>query len=249
MTSARLAILVLAGIVLGPLQASAQVDQGKALAAIEAARDLLAEVEAAQTLDKVPRLSDPRLSETFAAALNDDVADGGAEVAAGLSLLFDMQRGAGALIRAYLLNGIKARSLSSDLSGEQAAHNFVAFQPELAKLFDFRVELGATIAVSAVAMEETSPDSPVVSSALAAIAEEQEKVLRSVLAAASDPQLDPQWRGERVLVLKQSQSSFTKLLGKKKSQELADRALAAAIAERDDAVAALMKDFAIGLLR
>lgn len=232
-----------------PTASLAQVDQGKALAAIEAARDLLADIEAAPTPQEVPRLSDPDTLRIFSTALDSSVASGGAEVAAGLSLLFDLQRSAGALIRAYLLNGIKARSLSSDLSGEQAARNFIAFQPELARLFDFRVQLGSVIAVSAVAMEENSPSSPVVSSALAAIADEQEKVLRSVLAAASDPQIDPQWRSERVLVLKQTQPGFIRLLGKKKSQELADRALAAAIAERDNTVAALMKDFAIGLLR
>lgn len=228
--------------------ARAQVDQGRALAALEALRELLVAVEAAQSSELAPRLTDPDHRGNFDTALDESIAATGAERAAGLSLLFEMQREAGVLIRAYLLMGIKARSLSSDLSGEKAAQNFLVFLPEMARLYDFRVRLGAVISSSAAAMESVSGDN-VVSSALAAISGEQEKVLLSAIAVASDPQIAPQWRGARVLVLKQASIGYTPLLGRKKSQELADRVLAAAIAEQDLAVASLMKDFALTLLR
>lgn len=240
---------MLAILAVSVLRANAQVDQGKALAAIEAFRELVAAVNDAPEASGVPRIADPQHSESFAAALDESLAASGAERAAGLSLLFDLQREAGALTRAYLLKGIKAKSLSSDLSGEQAARNFVAFQPELAALYDLRVRIGAAIARSAVAMETGSRNSASISSALAAIADEQERVLRSVMAAASDQQVDAQWRGARVVSLNVAAADYTPLLGKKKSQELADRALAGAIAEADPTVAALLKDFALSLLR
>ncbi len=118
-------------------------------------------------------------------------------------MLIDLQREAGALVRGYLLLGIDAKALSSDPSGDKAARNFLDFLPEMAALYDYRIRVGAIIADSAAALPGPKPE-PRVSLAVAAIATEQEKVLLSAIAVASDPQVDARWRADRVRVLQES---------------------------------------------
>jgi hypothetical protein len=241
-------LLLLALLSAGAMAARAQVDQGRALDALEAARELKAAVSAAPSPEAAPRLGDPKIAALFGEALDLSLVAQGIQQPAGIALLFDLQREAGTIIRAYLLAGIRAKSLASDLSGEQAARNFVAFLPELARLYDFRVEAGSAISAGAAMLPGETSD-PTVSSAVAAIAVEQEKILLSAIAVASDQQIDPAWRAERVAALGRSAGGYPRLLGKKKAQEVADRALAAAIEEGDANVAAGLKDFALAMLR
>jgi hypothetical protein len=230
------------------LPAKAQVDQGRALAAIEAGQDIAEAIAKATSPQSAPRLSDGNFSDDFQKALDLSLAGAGAQSPAGMALLIDLQREAGALVRAYLLLGIDANSLSSDLSGEQAARNFLMFLPELAALYDYRLKIGALISQSAAALPGPEPD-PRISVAVAAIAMEQEKVLLSAIAVSSDPQIDAAWRAGRVKVLSDAVPGFTALLGRKKAQEIADTALVAARAEQDPQVALQLKDFALALLR
>lgn len=226
----------------------AEVDQGRALAAVEACRELVKAVGDAASQSETPQLADPQTSALFGLALDASVADGEASRAEELALLFDMQIEAGRLVRAYLLKGIEAKSLSSDLSGELVARNFVTFLPEMAALYDFRVKIGSLISQSASRLSSVQPD-PLVSSALATISSEQERLLLSAIAVASDQQIDAPWRAARVEALQLSAGGFTALMGRKKAQDIADRALAAAIAEQDREVAGKLKDFALTLLR
>jgi hypothetical protein len=235
-------------LIAGAGAALAQVDQGRALDALEAARELKALVAAAPSPEAAPRLGDPKIAELFGEAIDASLVGEGIQQPAGIALVFDLQREAGAIIRSYLLVGIKAKSLSSDLTGEQAARNFVAFLPELARLYDFRIEAGSAIAAAAAALPGETPD-PAVSSAVAAIAFEQEKILLSAIAVASDQQIDPAWRAQRVEALVRSSKGYPRLLGKKQAQEVADRALAAVMEEQDDVVAAGLKEFALAMLR
>ena len=241
-------VAVLALLIAATSPLSAQVDQGRALASIEACRELKTLVSQAVSQEKAPRLADKDHARLFNAALDTTLAGSGPEQPEGMALLLDMQREAGALIRAYLLVGIEAKSLASDLSGEQAARNFLAFLPELAELYDFRIRVGSVVAQSAALLPSASPD-PVVSQAVAAIAQEQEKILLSAIAVASDPQIDPLWRAARLATLMANVEGFPRLLGKKKAQEVADRALVAAIDEKDNGVSAQFKDFALAMLR
>jgi hypothetical protein len=234
--------------VLLALPVHAQVDQGRALAAIEACEDLGEALAKAQGPQSAPRLAQGDYSDEFQRALDTSIAGEGVQTPAGMALLIDLQREAGALVRAYLLLGIKANALSSDLSGEQAARNFLTFLPEMAALYDYRLRIGSLISQSAAALPGPMPD-PRISVAVAAIAMEQEKVLLSAIAVSSDPQIDPDWRAERVKVLSEAVPGFTALLGRKKAQEIADTALIAARAEQDPRVALQLKDFALALLR
>jgi hypothetical protein len=228
--------------------AGAQVDQGRALTAIEACKDIEAALSAAKDSAAAPRLSGGEFGDEYAAALDLSIVGEIAPGPAGLALLLDLQREAGALIRSYLLLGIDAKALSSDPSGEQAARNFLDFLPEMAALYDYRVRVGSIISDAAAALPGPKPE-PRISLAVAAIATEQEKVLLSAIAVASDQQIDAQWRAERVAALDESVSGFTKLMGRKKAQQIADTALIAARAETDPAVALLLKNFALALLR
>jgi hypothetical protein len=241
-------LFFIALLIAGAGAALAQVDQGRVLDAIEAARELKTAVAAAKTPETAPRLGDPKISELFGEALDASLVAEGIQQTAGIALIFDLQRQAGAIIRSYLLVGIKAKSLSSDLTGEQAARNFVAFLPELARLYDFRVQAGSAIAAATATLPGETPD-PTVSSAVAAIAFEQEKILMSAIAVASDQQIDPAWRAQRVAALVAASQGYPRLLGKKQAQEVADRALAAVMEEQDDAVAAGLKEFALAMLR
>jgi hypothetical protein len=230
------------------LPAHAQVDQGRALAAIEACQDLGEALAKAQSPQSAPRVTGGDYSDEFAKALDTSFAGEGPQSPAGMAMLIDLQREAGALVRAYLLLGIKANALSSDLSGEQAARNFLAFLPEMAALYDYRIRVGSLISQSAAALPGPVAD-PRISVAVAAIAMEQEKVLLSAIAVSSDQQIDPEWRAQRMMVLSEAVPGFTELLGRKKAQEIADTALVAARAEQDPRVALQLKDFALALLR
>lgn len=228
--------------------ARAQVDQGRALSAIEAGQDIEAAIAGAPDSGAAPRMAAGEYQDEFAAALDLSLAGEGVQQPAGMALLIDLQRSAGALVRAYLLLGVDGNALDSEFGGEQAARNFVSFLPEMAALYDYRVRMGSLISQAAAAMPGPKPE-PKVSLAVAAIASEQEKVLLSALAVASDQQIDAQWRAGRVQALLESVSGFTALLGRKKAQQIADTALIAARAENDPAVALLLKDYALALLR
>lgn len=227
--------------------ALAQVDQGRALSAIEAGRDIAQAISASDPA-AAPRMASGEYKALFAEAMDLSLIGDGVQSPADIAVLIDLQKSAGAMVRAYLLLGIDSKSAASELSGGQAARNFVAFLPEMAALYDYRVRVGSAISQAAAKMPAAKPD-PKVSLAVAAIATEQEKVLLSALAVASDQQIEAQWRAGRVRTLLDSVSGFTALVGRKKAQEIADTALIAARAESDPAVALLLKDFALALLR
>jgi hypothetical protein len=227
---------------------AAQVDQGRALAAIEAGQDIEAALAGAGETGAAPRLSGGEYQKKFAEVLDLSIAGEGVQSAAGMALLMNLQRSAGDLVRAYLFFGIKGKSLKSEEDSQQAARNFVAFLPEMAALYDYRLRVGAVIAQGAAAMPGPTPD-PMVSTAVAAVASEQEKVLNSALAVASDLQLDARWRAARVQALLETTPGYTALLGRKKAQQIADKALVAARAETDAEVALLLKNYALALLR
>lgn len=239
---------LIAAVAVAAIPARAQVDQGRALAAIEACGDVRSALSKAGDAASAPRLSGSEFSDEFAEALDLSFVGDAPLSPAGMAMLIDLQREAGALVRGYLLLGIDAKALSSDPSGEKAAKNFLDFLPEMAALYDYRIRVGAIIADSAAALPGPRPE-PRVSLAVAAIAAEQEKVLLSAIAVASDPQIDARWRAGRVEVLQESVAGFTALMGRKRAQQVADTALIAARAETDPEVALLLKDYALSLLR
>lgn len=246
------ALAGLAGLLLGSGLAVAQVDQGRALASVEAAREIARAVAASPTPDEAPRLDNPRYSELFDRALDAGVSGSDPADATGLGLLHDMQRAAGSILRAYLLAGVPSpgqNALRDEAAGDQAARNFVAFQPEVGELYDFRVRIGGNIAEGCVHLAATASSDVPTALAVAAVAEEQERILLSAISVAGDNDIDPQWRKQRLAVLSESVGDYAVLFGRKKAQEIADRALASAMVEQDPAVALALKDFALALLR
>lgn len=242
----------LAGLLLGSGLALAQVDQGRALASVEAAREIARAVAASPSPGAAPRFDDPRYAELVDRALDAGVAGSDPANATGLALLHDMQRAAGTILRAYLLTGVPSAgggTLPDEAAGEQAARNFVAFQPEVGQLYDFRVRVGGQIAEGCVHLAAVASSDVTTALAVAAVAEEQERILLSAISVAGDHDVDPEWRRQRLLALSESAADYAILFGRKKAQEIADRTLASAMVEQNPAVASALKDFALALLR
>lgn len=226
--------------------ALAQVDQGRALAAVESARELVQAINAATAADAAPRAADPAHSDDFDAAVDPGAAGQGAQNAGELALLWDMQYEAGELLRAYLLAGAPETERLQPTPGGAIAANFLTFMPEIGRIYDFRMLVGARIAESAIRLLAASQ---IGEAAVQALAAEQEKVLAATVTLAGDHQLDPQWRKERLSAAVGYEARFGRLLGRKRAQEIADRALAAAIGEKDETVAAALTSFALAMLR
>jgi hypothetical protein len=88
-----------------------------------------------------------------------------------------------------------------------------------------------------------------VAAGFAAIGREAQAAIETVLGAASDANIDPGWRIERMAALVRAASAYAALLDTRAGQTIADRALAHAIAETNAAMATLLKNFALAVLR
>lgn len=226
--------------------ATAQIDQGRALAAVEASREIAAAINAASDAKVAPRMGQGRFAELFEDAFDIGAGGGGAAGPGELALLWDMQREAGEILRAYLLAGASEAERLNPAAGGTAASNFLTFLPEIGRIYDFRAAMGVLIAQGCARLAQQDAKS---APAIEALAEEQARVLAATVVVAGDHQLDPVWRKARLDALAGKERAYSGLLGKKRAQEIADRALAAAIGEKDPAVAAALKDFALAMLR
>lgn len=244
--STSIAILAAICLAAPPRAALAQVDQGRALAAIESARELARAINAAPEAAAAPRATDSANRDEFAAAVDPGAAGQGAQNAGELALLWDMQFESGELLRAYLLAGAPETERLQPTPGGAVAANFLTFMPEIGRIYDFRMLVGARIAESAMRL---LAEGQIGEAAVQALAAEQEKVLAATVTLAGDHQLDPQWRKERLSAAVGYEARFGRLLGRKRAQEVADRALAAAIGEKDETVAAALTTFALAMLR
>lgn len=232
------------------LPSAAQIDTGRAQAALEAGERLLAAIRSADGNFSVPRLSEPGSAPLFDGAFDPSLWGNEAPQAEDLLLLNRLQEKAGAIISAYLLQDASVDSDIGDAETQRlAGRNFLSFLPELALAYDFRVLTGAMIAEGAVAAGRSSQDQAEVKAALTAIADDQAAVLEAIIVCSSDRRIEAQWRRDRVRAMRRTASQYSSLLNKKAAQILADRALAAAIRETDPQVAEEFKAFALALLR
>ena len=135
----------------------------------------------------------------------------------------------------------------------RAEHNFITYLPEIARIYDFRLQVSARLAAGAARYRSTmtpqTAASPAVRSGLAAIEAEVRANLAAVLSLVADHNIGDPWRLDRMALLSRHKTEFAVFLDTKPSQEIADQALAAAIAERNPRIGTLLKDFALAILR
>jgi hypothetical protein len=250
----RLAAILLAILLAGP-SAAAGIDERAIGAARAAAADLRKAVALANAEGAAPRLSAARHAALFDAALPASAAEPGSAAPAEFPLLVELSRLSATLARAYVLVGVDAPR-ESELTAEQrqrAARNLIQFLPELARLYDYRVAVTARLAQGAAdardAMAPSVREDAAVAAGFAAIGREAQAAIETVLGAASDANIDPGWRIERMAALVRAASAYAALLDTRAGQTVADRALAHAIAETNAAMATLMKNFALAVLR
>lgn len=243
------AVLLLA--LLAGHSAAAQTNSLGSGVAVAACGELIGAVKAARGTP--PRLADPDAGALFDLALPYAAAQGPAARPEEFALLAELSAQAGLLARAYILSGTGE---SGALSADQrllAGQNIVTYLPEIVQIYDFRLELTARLAAGAAAYEaamtpETAQD-PAVRAGLAAIEGEVRAILAAVLSLVADRNIDDRWRLERMTLLSSRVADFSAFLDTKPSQQIADQALAAAIAERNPQIGTLLKNFALAILR
>lgn len=221
----------------------------------KAAAELRHAVALANAEGAAPRIATPRVLAMFEAALPAAALAGGSATPAEFPLLVELSRLSATLARAYVLVGVDAPA-NGALTAEQrqrAARNLILFLPEFAKLYDFRIGATARLAQGAAdtraAMAVSLRADPAVAAGFEAIAREAQAAIETMLGAASDANIDPGWRIERMAALARAAPAYAALLDTKTGQGIADRALALAIAETNAAMATLLKNFALAVLR
>lgn len=246
-----LAFGLAAGTLLGwPVAGAAQIDTERAQAALAASDRLLSAIRSADANYPIPRLSDARSAALYDRAFDGRLSGPLSPSPSDLLLLKQLQDVSGSIISALLLPADGGQGDLSDPSLQQrAGANFQRFLPELGLVYDYRVLTGALIAEGAVTARTRLARAGEIEPALAALAADQAQVIGSVIACASDANIDPAWRSERLRLLNRTAAQFAGLLDKKTAQQLADRALAAAIRAQDRDVAAGFQSFALSLLR
>lgn len=225
----------------------AQVDVKRAVEAESAMTRLLRAVEDGTRDGNYPRLSDPAVAEIFAQAFDRRIVATAAPSVKDLPKLSSLQNKAGEIARAYIGSGHPGDDL------DRAAANFLEFLPEIAVVYDFSLVTGAQIATvtSQVAGQvgALGDEEPSVRPAVTAIAETQAHVLELLVGCSTDPNISVSWRRDRLVLMKKTANRYSRLLPTEIAQSIADRALAAAIFEEDEHLAADLNEFALSILR
>lgn len=236
-----------------PPTALAQISETMGVVANAAGDELIGAVRADAGF--APRIADPEVALLFDRALPEAATVALPAAASEFALLVDVSAEAGRVARAYMLAGTdhgKLSALGAD-EHELARRNFLRYLPEIARLYDFRLQVAARLAEGAALfagqMSENARQDPGIRSGLRAIESEIRAILAAVLSAVADGNIDAGWRLERMHLLAASAPRFAAFLEIKPSQAIADQALAAAIAEDDPDVGRLLKDFALAILR
>lgn len=248
---AAFAIVLVAALSLPASASRAQIDAQKAQAALAAGDKLLAAIRSANEEFPVPRLSDPAFARLYRLAFDSSLSGPLAPEPAELLVLKELQDLSSAIIQALLLDGAQGGEgeLGPALAA-RAGENFLRYLPELGRAYDFRLLTGALIAEGAVAAKPSLPQAnDRLAAAITVLADDQAAVLGSVIASCADANIDAAWRRDRLRLLNLTVAYFSALLDRKRAQNFADRALAAAIDAEDRDVAAAFKQFALALLR
>ncbi|GIL01990.1 MAG: hypothetical protein BroJett030_18890 [Alphaproteobacteria bacterium] len=206
--------------------------------------------------DTPPRLDDSQTLRLFELALPQAAIAADQPPGVGeFALLIEVSAAAGRIARAYILAGTGV-SEPAGLTAEQhqqARRNFLAFLPELTRIYDFRLLACARLADGAAAFVAATPpeaaQEPEVKAGLAAIEAEIGAVLAATISFVADPNIDRERRLARMRLLADNAARFARFFDLKQAEAIADQALAAAIAEKDAELADYLKDFALAMLR
>ena len=235
--------------------ACAQVSDTELRLAQVAGSEIANSILKSQSLAQMPRISDPGIAAQFAVMLPESAGKGDAPDIAELARLAELTEISGRIVRAYVLAGTGSNSNAglNEEGRQMAGRNFIAFLPEIATLYDYRVRIAARMSLGGAQLRNAlSPErlaDPAVGEALRAIDDTVSGVIVSVLGCSADDKIDERWRLERLTLLLSRVENFADLLDTAPSQEIADQALAAAISEQNSPLAAPFKDFALSILR
>ncbi len=245
----RPAAVALALFVAPPL-ALAQIGAQQAQLAAEIFSDLLQSVENQQSEAEAPRLMESEVAVQFKMAFPAEAVADTIAAPQELAILSEMNARATRLTRAYLLVGIEGDSAQSVAGQQAAAQNFIAFLPEIGRLYDFRLKVAGRMAggVAAITGEADGAQGKA-KAGVEAISQSVAACLKATLAAVGDAKIDRNWRAARSGVMMQQTPHYAALFSGAEGQALADMALAAAIRETDKAIARNLTDFALGILR
>lgn len=232
--------------------ALAQLSGNVAVVAAAAADQIVGAVMAAPTAP--PRLDDPQARKLFDLALPGAATGDAPAHVEEFARQIEVSAAAGRIARAYLLAGIGKRGSGLDASQrEMARRNFLTYLPELARIYDFRLLACARLADGATQFLVSAPqgasEQPGIRTGLVAIEAEISKVLAASISFVADRNIEERYRMARMQLLTGNAHRFSRFLDIKQSESIADQALAAAISERDSALAVHLKEFALAILR
>jgi hypothetical protein len=247
----RFAVIFVLALLAGPATMFAQTNRLASGVAVAACGELIGAVKTAP--EAPPRLSDSNTDGLFNLALPYAAANGPPAKPEEFAQLAELSAQAGALARAYILSGTGENGTLTPEQRQRAEHNFIAYLPEIVRVYDFRLQVAARLAAGAALFKARMPneasDDPAVRAGLAAIETETRAIIAAVLSLVADRNIDDQWRFDRMRLLSSDVDDFSAFLDTEPSQELADQALAAAIAEHNPKIGQLLKNFALAILR
>ncbi|MFZ1813967.1 MAG: hypothetical protein WBO55_09855 [Rhizobiaceae bacterium] len=255
MTDILAGLLAVLVVVSGTLVALAQVADTEAGMSAEAAAELTRSVMQHGATGQVLRLSDLQGSQLFDALLPRGAVSHKPAELSELAILALLIEQSGDVAGRYILAGTGAsdpKLLDKNMQAA-ASSNFIRYLPEIARIYDFRVGAAARLADGSerfrVSLSKEQLAEQAVAEGLDAVGTTISSVLTAVLGSVADQNIDVAWRLERAIVLNENVAALASFLDIRRSQQIADMALAAAISEPEAALAGRLKDFALAILR